>query len=123
MPCTLVWPAVRACGVCRAPGSERDKDDHEEDDHGMWEGSPPNSCCSMSRLKPRKSNTASVSTSSGASSSVRKRERMRKMVKALRGIIPGGDRLDTPAILDEAVKYLKSLKTEMKQLGIQNFGD
>lgn len=89
---------------------------------GSWGGSSLDSSCSMSGLK---SNIASTqkSASSGASNNERKRERMRKMVKALRGIIPGGDQLDTPAVLDEAVKYLKSLKVEMKQLGIQNFDD
>ncbi|XP_010924353.1 transcription factor bHLH144 isoform X2 [Elaeis guineensis] len=105
-------------------------EEEEEDDDvvstgrtpGSWEGSSLDSSCSMSGLK---SNIASTqkSASSGASNHERKRERMRKMVKALRGIIPGGDQLDTPAVLDEAVKYLKSLKVEMKQLGMQNFDD
>ncbi|KAL6909805.1 hypothetical protein ACP4OV_001464 [Aristida adscensionis] len=47
----------------------------------------------------------------------KKKERMKKMVRTLKGIIPGGDRMDTPAVLDEAVKYLKSLKVEVKKLG------
>jgi hypothetical protein len=42
---------------------------------------------------------------------------MKKMVRTLKGIIPGGDRMDTPAVLDEAVRYLKSLKVEVKKLG------
>ncbi|XP_062233142.1 transcription factor bHLH144-like [Phragmites australis] len=46
-----------------------------------------------------------------------KKERMKKMVRTLKGIIPGGDRMDTPAVLDEAVRYLKSLKVEVKKLG------
>lgn len=48
---------------------------------------------------------------------------MKKMIKTLRGIIPGGgDQMDTPAVLDEAVKYLKSLNVEVKKkLGVQNF--
>ncbi|KAL0909059.1 hypothetical protein M5K25_023581 [Dendrobium thyrsiflorum] len=33
------------------------------------------------------------------------------IVKALRRIIPGGDSMDTVAVLDEAIRYLKSLKT------------
>ena len=56
-----------------------------------------------------------VSTGSN-SPDTKKRERMKKMVKKLRGIIPGGERMDTPAVLDEAVKYLKSLKVEVKKL-------
>ncbi|CAL4890328.1 unnamed protein product [Urochloa decumbens] len=47
----------------------------------------------------------------------KKKERMKKMVRTLKGIIPGGERMDTPAVLDEAVRYLKSLKVEVKKLG------
>jgi hypothetical protein len=47
----------------------------------------------------------------------KKKERMKKMVRTLKGIIPGADRMDTPAVLDEAVRYLKSLKVEVKKAG------
>ncbi|XP_062215802.1 transcription factor bHLH144-like [Phragmites australis] len=46
-------------------------------------------------------------------------EKIRKMVTVLRGIIPGGDQLDTPAVLEEAVRYLKFLKMEAKKLGVE----
>lgn len=43
-------------------------------------------------------------------------ERMKKMVRTLKGIVPaGGDRMDTPV-----VKYLKSLQVEAKQLGMKH---
>lgn len=104
-------------------------EEDEEDDvvstgraPGNWGGSSPDSSSSIEEFKSRKmKHTSQESFSSGTSSSERKRERMRKMVRALRGIIPGGERMDTPAILDEAVRYLKSLKVEVKKLGIQNF--
>ncbi|KAG8077303.1 hypothetical protein GUJ93_ZPchr0007g5694 [Zizania palustris] len=48
-------------------------------------------------------------------------ERMRNMVTVLRGIIPGGDQLDTPSVLDEAVRYLKFIKMETKKLGLELF--
>ncbi|XP_010916065.1 transcription factor bHLH144 [Elaeis guineensis] len=84
---------------------------------GNWVGSSPDSSCSFSDgIRSSKSKF----NSTDASSSERKREKMKKMVKTLRGIIPGGDRMDTPAVLDEAVKYLKSLKVEVKKLGVQN---
>ena len=70
-----------------------------------------------------KSLCSGASSSSASSRSGRKRERMRKMVKVLRGIIPGGEVMDTPAVLDEAVNYLKSLKVEVKKLGMHNFKD
>uniref|UniRef100_A0A0D9YBZ0 BHLH domain-containing protein n=1 Tax=Oryza glumipatula TaxID=40148 RepID=A0A0D9YBZ0_9ORYZ len=45
-------------------------------------------------------------------------ERMRNMVTVLRGIIPGGDQLDTASVIEEAVRYLKFLKMEAKKLGV-----
>uniref|UniRef100_A0A0A9FRA7 BHLH domain-containing protein n=2 Tax=Arundinoideae TaxID=156631 RepID=A0A0A9FRA7_ARUDO len=44
---------------------------------------------------------------------------MKKMMRTLKGIIPGGNQMDTPAVLDEAVRYLKSLKVEAKKLGVR----
>ncbi|KAJ6728339.1 TRANSCRIPTION FACTOR BHLH144 [Salix koriyanagi] len=58
-------------------------------------------------------------STSGSSStnSERKRQKMKKMVKTLRGIVPGGDQMNTVTVLDEAVRYLKSLKVEVQKLG------
>ncbi|KQK08820.1 transcription factor bHLH144 [Brachypodium distachyon] len=47
-------------------------------------------------------------------------ESMRKMITVLRGVIPGADQLDTPAVLEEAVRYLKFLKMEAKKLGVDD---
>ena len=70
---------------------------------GYKDGSSPDSCSSR------------YGTGGG-----RKKERMKKMVRTLKGIIPGGKQMDTtPAVLDEAVKYLKSLKMEVKKLGVR----
>lgn len=49
--------------------------------------------------------------------SERKRLKMRKMVMALRGIIPGANQMNSVGVLDEAVRYLKSLKVEVQKLG------
>ncbi|KAL6842747.1 hypothetical protein ACP4OV_027591 [Aristida adscensionis] len=46
-------------------------------------------------------------------------EKLRKMVTVLRGIIPGADQLDTPAVLEEAVRYLKILKMEAEKLSVE----
>ncbi|KAJ0081836.1 hypothetical protein Patl1_10161 [Pistacia atlantica] len=62
--------------------------------------------------------------SSGSTSNCnieRKQQKMKKMVKVLRGIVPGGDQMNTVTVLDEAVKYLKSLKVEVQKLGVGNF--
>jgi hypothetical protein len=63
---------------------------------GCRDGSSPDSTCSSKRPK---------------------KERVKKMMRTLKGIIPGGSQMDTPAALDEAVRYLKSLKVEAKKLG------
>jgi hypothetical protein len=53
-----------------------------------------------------------------------KKERMKKMVRTLKGMIPGGSQMvDTPAVLDEAVRYLKSLEVEAKKLGVSGGSD
>ncbi|KAG2658172.1 transcription factor bHLH144-like [Panicum virgatum] len=77
----------------RTPGASRD------------DGSSPDSTCSSSRRgEPRK------------------KERMSKMMRTLRGMVPGGSQMDTPAVLDGAVRYLKSLKVEAKKLGVRGSG-
>ncbi|XP_072985475.1 transcription factor bHLH144-like [Typha latifolia] len=76
---------------------------------GYWDSNGDSSSCS--------------SRGSKSKSSERKKERMKKMVRTLKGIIPGGDQMDTPAVLDEAVRYLKSLKVEVKKLGVHNNSD
>ncbi|KAL8108288.1 transcription factor bHLH144 [Apium graveolens] len=50
----------------------------------------------------------------------RKRQKMKKTVKALKRIVPGGNQMNTVAVLDEAVRYLKSLKVEVETLGAGN---
>lgn len=84
--------------------------------------------CSRYVSKPsrkiRVSSSSSIqksSSSSGSScNSERKRMKMKKMVKVLRGIVPGGNQMNTVAVLDEAVRYLKSLKVEVQKLGVGN---
>ena len=75
-------------------------------------GSSPDSTCSSGCGGARKQEAGG-----GGGGEKKKKERMKKMVRTLKGIIPGGERMDTPAVLDEAVRYLKSLKVEVKKLG------
>ncbi|XP_010538243.2 PREDICTED: transcription factor bHLH144-like [Tarenaya hassleriana] len=51
----------------------------------------------------------------------KKRMKMKKIMKVLRRIVPGGEQMNTACILDEAVQYLKSLKAEAHKLGVGNF--
>lgn len=76
------------------------------------------SCSSRSRKSSRLGLSSFSHKSSG--SSERKREKMRKMVNSLRGIVPGGNRMNTVAVIDEAVKYLKSLKVELQKVSVAN---
>ncbi|KAE8696453.1 Glucan endo-1,3-beta-glucosidase-beta-glucanase, putative isoform 1 [Hibiscus syriacus] len=68
-----------------------------------------------------KSRKNSLSSNPGGCDPEIKRMKMKKMVKVLREIVPGADQMGTVAFLDEAVRYLKSLKVEVQQLGVENF--
>ncbi|KAI3682983.1 hypothetical protein L1987_83413 [Smallanthus sonchifolius] len=69
-------------------------------------------------LKPRKPNLGLSSFShKSCGSSERKRDKMRKMVNSLRRVMPGENRMNTIAVIDEMVKYLKSLKVELQKVG------
>lgn len=74
--------------------------------------------------KPRKSSrfcSSGKSTGSCSGCSQRKRQKVRKMVKALRGIVPGSNnRMNAVAVIDEAVRYLKSLKVDVQRFGVGN---
>ncbi|KAK9267333.1 hypothetical protein L1049_009757 [Liquidambar formosana] len=108
---------------------EDEEEEYDEEEvstartNGNYGNNSPDSCSTYGS-KPRKmrfSSSIQKSSSSGSSSnSERKRMKMKKMVKALRGIVPGGNRMNTVAVLDEAVKYLKSLKVEVQKLGVGN---
>ncbi|AQL04079.1 Transcription factor bHLH144 [Zea mays] len=80
---------------------------------GCRAGGSPDSTCSSGGYAGNSSGGRKHETGGGE----KKKERMKKMVRTLKGIIPGGDRMDTPAVLDEAVRYLKSLKVEVKKAG------
>ncbi|XP_062223428.1 transcription factor bHLH144-like [Phragmites australis] len=88
-------------------------EDGDEDDvvstgrtPGYRDGTSPDSTCSSSY-------------GGGGGKPRPKKDRMKKMMRTLKGIIPGGNQMDTPAVLDEAVRYLKSLKVEAKKLGVR----
>lgn len=95
--------------------------------HGNYGSMSPDSCSNYG-LKTKKSRQcSSLGKSSGIGSSScnseRKRQKMKKMVRVLRGIVPGGNEMNTVDVLDEAVQYLKSLKVELQNLGVENLND
>ncbi|WJX52719.1 hypothetical protein P8452_38799 [Trifolium repens] len=90
---------------------------HEKDD------STSDTCssyCTKSRKKKRLSSVQNSSGSKAYCNSEKKQHlEMKRMVKMLRNIVPGGgNQMDTVTVLDEAVKYLKTLKVEVEQFGI-----
>lgn len=96
--------------------------------HGNY-GSSYSDSCSSYGLKTRKDESNfSLEKSSGIGSSSscnseRKRKKMKKMVRALREIVPGGNEMNTVAVIDGAVQYLKSLKVKMQKLGVGNLNN
>ncbi|KAL0358524.1 UNVERIFIED_CONTAM: Transcription factor [Sesamum angustifolium] len=84
----------------------------------VYECNSPDSCSNYE--SPSKKSRTFLRKSSGDRGSEKKRRRMRKMVKALRGIVPGANRMSPVAVLDEAVRYLKSLRVEVQKLGVGN---
>lgn len=102
------------------------EDGEEEDDvlstgrtPGCRAGGSPDSTCSSGGYGVSAGASGGRKHEVTAGDGERKKERMKKMMRTLKGIIPGGDRMDTPAVLDEAVRYLKSLKVEVKKLGVR----
>ncbi|CAH1440751.1 unnamed protein product [Lactuca virosa] len=91
--------------------------------HGNDEIDTADSC--SSRLPGKGSGRGSglgLSMASCKSSGVsdRKRREMKKMVDSLRGIVPNSKRMSTVDVLDEAVKYLKTLKVELQNVSVAN---
>ncbi|KAM1045514.1 hypothetical protein EV1_036103 [Malus domestica] len=113
---------------------EEELEDYDEEEvstartNGNY-GSSFSDSCSSNGLKTKKERLrSSLEKSSGIGSSSscnseRKRQKMKKMVRALRGIVPGGNEMNTVAVLDEAVQYLKSLKVELQKIGVENLND
>ncbi|PON50804.1 Myc-type, basic helix-loop-helix (bHLH) domain containing protein [Trema orientale] len=109
---------------------EEEQDEYDEEEistartYGNYGSSSPESCSNYGLKTKKNTSSSSIQKSSGSGSSgcnsERKRQRMKKMVKALRGIVPGGNEMTTVTVLDEAVQYLKSLKVEVQKLGVGN---
>ncbi|RDX86654.1 Transcription factor bHLH144, partial [Mucuna pruriens] len=78
------------------------------------------SYCSKSRKK--RLSSSSIQRSSGAGDYCHdegKHREMKRMVRILRRIVPGGgNQMGAVDVLDEAVEYLKSLKVEVEQFGV-----
>lgn len=108
---------------------DEEEEECEDDDEvstartqGGYGSDSSDSCSSYgSKAKKARLPSSSMKKTSACGKSERKRQKMRKMVQAIRGIVPGGSsQMNTAAVLDEAVRYLKSLKVEMQKIGVTN---
>ncbi|CAA0832922.1 Transcription factor bHLH144 [Striga hermonthica] len=108
--------------------SEYEENEIEDDEvstarNGVYyDCSSPDSCSNYEPV-PKKKRTV-FGKSSGIRGNEKKKKhnkRMKKMVKALRGIVPGANRMTAVEILDESVRYLKSLRAEVQKLGVESF--
>lgn len=108
---------------------EEEEEDYDEEEvstarfYGNYGSDSPDSISTYGTESLRDNSSSSKLKSAGSSSncnSEQKRQKMKKMVKVLRGIVPGGNQMNTVAVLDEAVRYLKSLKVEVQKLGVGN---
>ncbi|GLU22726.1 hypothetical protein SLE2022_387770 [Rubroshorea leprosula] len=105
--------------------NSEEEEEEEEEEYNEEEVSTARTCgnygqkshCSKSRKNSSSSTLRSYDGDSRCNSGI-KQQKMKKMVKVLRGIVPGGDQMDTVSVLDEAVRYLKSLKVEAQKLGV-----
>ncbi|XP_077250977.1 transcription factor bHLH144-like [Tasmannia lanceolata] len=102
-------------------------EDKEDEDDEVSTGRTMGNCGTMSPDSSSTNGSCKTRSSSFqksfscSRSSEKKQQKIRKMLKALRGIVPSGDQMDTATVLDEAIRYLKSLKVEVKKLGIKSF--
>ncbi|XP_072089794.1 transcription factor bHLH144 [Arachis hypogaea] len=86
--------------------------------HDNYE-STSDTCSSYCSKPSKKRLSSSLEKSAGTRGDHKKQQEMKRMVNMLRRIVPGGgNQMDAVAVLDEAVKYLKSLKVEVEQFGV-----
>ncbi|KNA23000.1 hypothetical protein SOVF_027880 [Spinacia oleracea] len=84
--------------------------------------SSPESFCNYTTKCRKATYPCSVqrASTSGSSHNENKRKEARKMVKVLRGMVPGGDQMNTAAVFDAAVHHLKGLEGKVQRLGLSN---
>ncbi|KAL1543592.1 transcription factor LAX PANICLE 1-like [Salvia divinorum] len=82
-------------------------------DHSSF--SNPSSCGSTSAAKKKKRGAAAVKLSTDPQSVAarQRRHRISDRFKILQSLVPGGSRMDTVSMLEQAIQYVKFLKNQI----------